>query len=144
MPPVAKIYEAFTAIADKRVKIDGNSALIKSSNGMKEYIVKWNEKEISSNDSATFWQKYPGYPIIAVWLLNGTLSYDPDVIKYFKKINWHEINKKNKRDYDKGVNEILNKLVVQRIDTEKIEQEVDQIYEQIEKLSYKIVRKIKE
>lgn len=144
LPPIAKIYEAFSAIADERVKIKSKEAIVKSSDESKEYQIKWNEKEISSTDNASVWQKYPGYPIIAVWLLNGTISYNQQVVKHFKNINWHEINKKNKRDYDKGVNEVLNTLVVQGIDTEEIEQEVNKIYEKIKELSYDIVRKIKE
>lgn len=143
MPPIAKIYEAFSAIADKRVKLQEESAQVTSSDSKKEYLVCWNANQISSNDNATFWQGYPGYPVIAVWLLKGQISYNSEVVKYFKNINWHEINKKNKRDYEAGVNEVLNELVMQGIDTEKIEQEVDSIYNAISKLPIQIVRKIK-
>lgn len=143
MPPIAKIYEAFSVIADNRIKIDENRAIITSSNHQKEYTVTWNEKEISSNDNATFWQNYPGYPIIAVWLKTNKISYQQEVIKYFKKINWHEINKKNKRNYEKGINDILNELAEKNVDTEAIEQEVDRIYKEIENLNYEIVRKVK-
>lgn len=143
MPPISKIYEAFSAIADNRIQIDQNIAKVTSSNNQKEYTVMWNQKEISSDDNATFWQKYPGYPIIAVWLETKAIPYQKEIVKYFKNINWHEINKKNKRDYDKSVNDILNKLAEEGIDTERIEQEVDRIYEKINNLSFEIVRKIK-
>ena len=62
--------------------------------------------------------------------------------KNFKNINWHDINKQNKRDYQKGIEDILNTLAEKNIDTEKIEEEVDQIYQSIENLDFKIVRKI--
>jgi hypothetical protein len=143
MPPIAKIYEAFSVIADNRIKVDENRAIITSSNQKKEYTVTWNETEISSNDNATFWLNYPGYPILAVWLKTNKISYQQEVIKYFKKINWHEINKKNKRNYEKGINDVLNQLAEQNVDTETIEQEVDRIYKEIENLNYEIVRKIK-
>jgi len=144
LPPISKIYEAFSAIADQRAQIDGTNAIVTSSNGEKHYQIHWNEKEISSTDNATVWQHYPGYPIIAVWLMTGIISYQQDIPKYFKNINWNEINKKNKKDYEKGVNDILNRLAEQNVDTEQIEQEVDRIYEEITKLNLNIVRKIKE
>lgn len=143
MPPKAKIYEAFSALADNRVIIEGQSAKVKSSNQKKEYVVTWNENQISSNDNATFWQSYPGYPVIAVWLKTKIISYDENVIKYFENINWNDLNKKNNRDYDKGVNDILNQLAKKNIDTEYIETEVDTIYEKIKQMNYEIVRKIK-
>lgn len=143
MPPIAKIYEAFSVLSDNRIKVEENRAIITSSNQKKEYTVTWNETEISSNDNATFWQNYPGYPILAVWLKTNKISYQQEVIKYFKKINWHENNKKNKRNYKKGINDVLNQLAEQNVDTETIEQEVDRIYKEIENLNYEIVRKIK-
>ena len=97
MPPKSKIYEAFSAIADGRINVKKNTAIIKSSNKQKEYYVIWNDHQITSNDNATFWQKYPGYPIIAVWLKTKQISYDESVTKFFKNINWQEQNKKNKR-----------------------------------------------
>lgn len=142
MPPIAKIYEAFSVLADGRIKLEENKATITSSNDEKQYTVIWNENEITSNDNATFWQGYPGYPVIAVWLMKNTISYHKDVIKYFKNINWHEINKQNKRDYQKGIEDILTALREDNIDTEKIEEEVNRIYLAIENLDFKIVRKI--
>ena len=142
MPPVAKIYEAFSVLADGRIKLEENKATITSSNDEKQYTVVWNENEITSNDNATVWQGYPGYPVIAVWLMKNRISYQKDIIKYFKNIDWHEINKQNKRDYQKGIEDILNALREDNIDTEKIEEEVNRIYFAIENLDFKIVRKI--
>jgi hypothetical protein len=142
MPPIAKIYEAFSVLADGRIKLEENKATITSSNDEKQYTVVWNENEITSNDNATVWQGYPGYPVIAVWLMKNRISYQKDIIKYFKNINWHEINKQNKRDYQKGIEDILNALREDNIDTEKIEEEVNRIYFAIENLDFKIVRKI--
>lgn len=143
IPPKSKIYEALSVIADKRIKMEQHTAKIKSSTKEKEYAVEWKDNQISSNDNASIWQKYPGYPILAVWMQKKILVFDQEIANYFKEINWHDLNKKNKRDYDKSVNDVLNKLVVKGIDTEYIEEQVDQIYDQICKLDFEIVRKIK-
>ncbi len=143
IPPISKIYEAFSAIADNRITITKEEAIIKSSDYKKTYTVKWKENLYASTDNATYWQGYPGYPVIAVWLLTGILPYNSDNIKYFKNINWHELNEKNKRDYDKSINDVLNELASQNIDTEKIEEDVDNIYSEIKKLPFQIARKIK-
>lgn len=143
MPPKAKIYEAFSAIADNRVSLESQSAIVASSDLKKKYSLSWNELEYSSNDNASFWQGYPGYPIIAVWLLKGILPLKKEIANHFNKINWHELNEKNKRDYDKVVNEILNDLAEKNIDTEEIETYVDKLYEEIEKMNFQIVKKIK-
>lgn len=142
MPPKAKIYEAFSAIADGRIKIDKNSAIVKSSDYKKEYKIVWNDTEIASNDNATFWQGCPGYPVIAIWLELGIISYKKNIVTIFKNINWHEINEKNKRDYEKGINDLLKKFLDDGIKIEEIKEEVENIYHQIETLPYQIVRKI--
>ena len=142
MPPKAKIYEAFSAIADKRIKIDNNSAIVKSSDYKKEYKIFWNDIEIASNDNATFWQGYPGYPIIAFWLESEIIPYQKNIAAIFKNINWHEINEKNKREYDKGINDLLEKLSSDGINIEEIKEEVNNIYQKIETLPYHIVKKI--
>lgn len=138
MPPRAKIYEAFSAIADKRIQINDKEALVKSSDWTKEYEIKWQDNKISSTDNATFWQGYPGYPVIALWLELGIINFNKEIVFNFKNINWHELNNKYKRDYNKAVNEVINTLA----NKETILKEVDNIYDQIAKLDFQIVRKI--
>ncbi len=138
MPPKAKIYEAFSAIADKRIQIKDKEALVKSSDWTKEYKIKWQDNKISSTDNATFWQGYPGYPVIALWLELGIINFNKEIVFNFKNINWHELNNKYKRDYNKAVNEVINTLT----NKETILKEVDNIYDQIAKLDFQIVRKI--
>src|ERR1035441_7523817 len=78
-PPIAKVYEALGAIADGRVTlVSPTSAQVGSSSGDKSYTVEW-AKEFSwvtSNDNASHWQGYLGYPIIAVLFLQGKIAYD--------------------------------------------------------------------
>jgi len=69
MPPLIKVYEALGALGDGRVRIvDSRRALVTSSDGTKTYEVETSEdgREISSNDNASYWQGYLGYPAIAV------------------------------------------------------------------------------
>ena len=70
MPPVEKIYEAWSAVADGRVTIDdaARKATVVSSDRTREYTVSWSDdgSVYNSNDNATYWRGYAGYPVIAV------------------------------------------------------------------------------
>jgi hypothetical protein len=134
MPPREKIHEALTAIIDERINPDeeNNKAEVFSSDQSKKYLVEWHDNEYSSNDNATYWQGYPGYPVIAVLLLQGKLCYDQNILNYFKGINWKKINEEFKRDYAKAVESIY-----EGIDQDKvvyIEKEINRIYEDLGKL----------
>ena len=139
MPPIAKIYEAYSAIADERVLLEENKATITSSNGQKKYNVSWKENIYVSNDNASFWQGYPGYPIIAVLMLQHKLPFHKETALLFQNINWHELNEKYKRNYDKTIEEVLSHL---NTDVEKIKKETEEIYEALRNLPLEIKRKI--
>ena len=110
MPPIEKVYEAWSALADGRVKIDPEStvetgkALVGSSDDAKEYTVTWREGDIyTSNDNATYWQLYPGYPIIAVLMLQHRLPEpSAELLAKFGGINWNAVNKAAKGNYAKA------------------------------------------
>ena len=137
--PIAKIYEAYSCLADERIKLEENKAMVTSSNGAKTYEVKWSGNNYSSNDNASFWQGYPGYPVIAVLMLKNSLPYDKDIIKYFKNINWHELNNKYKRDYDKVVEEVLANI---SYSTEKIKESTSKTYDYLINMDINIKRKV--
>ncbi|MBR3016019.1 MAG: hypothetical protein IKH57_02885, partial [Clostridia bacterium] len=80
---IEKICEAYSAIADGRIAISDTSAEVKSSNGVKTYIVTWDGNTYTSNDSASYWQGYPGYPIIAVLMTQGKVTLDREVAALF-------------------------------------------------------------
>ena len=86
LPPIEKIHEAYSAIADKRVVLKENEAEVSSSDLTKTYMVKWKDEVYSSNDNASYWQGYVGYPIIAVLMLQGKLPLNQEIAMYFQGI----------------------------------------------------------
>lgn len=107
MPPIQKILEAYTAIVDKHVELKNNEALVTSSNGAKTYTVSWEDNIYHSNDNATYWQSYAGYPIIAVLMLQGKIPFDQKLADNFASVNWNEVNAKFKRNYAKAASEVI-------------------------------------
>ncbi|WML34530.1 hypothetical protein [Clostridium sp. OS1-26] len=134
MPPIEKIYEAYSAVADNRVVIGNNSAKVASSNHAKEYIVTWKDDIYTSNDNGSYWSGYAGYPMIAVMMLQGKLKLNRSIAEYFKGINWTEINAKYKAKYAKAVAEIMDELKANGIDCDAINKNVNEVYKQIELL----------
>ena len=134
IPPIEKIYEAFSAIADGRVKMVDDHALVSSSDYRKEYTVNWQDNTYSSNDNASYFQGYTGYPVIAVLMLQKKIDYSVMVAEYFKGINWKVLNTQYKNQYAKAVRVILDDLSSKGIDVQEIESEVNGIYEQIKTL----------
>lgn len=109
LPPIQKILEAYTAIVDKHVNLTKDQAEVASSNGAKTYTVNWDDNEYHSNDNATYWQGYAGYPVIAVLMLQGKLPFNQKLADNFKSVNWNEINSKFKRNYAKAATEVIKK-----------------------------------
>lgn len=138
-PPIEKIPEAYTAIEDNRIEIFNDYAVVKSSNLEKEYLIKWKDHLYFSNDNSTYWQGYVGYPVIAVLMFQKKLSLNRDVSKYFRNINWNKLNKENKRDYKKSLEQILFNVSIE--EKELINQEIIKVYEEIKRLNIKLTRK---
>ena len=115
LPPKAKLYEALSAVADGRVQTEEpGRATVRSSVGDKVYSVRWSSdgRSFSSNDNASFWQGYIGYPIIAVLLVVGRLPYNPEFGNWLRGVQWKVLNEKHRRDYDKAVEEVLQMIQV--------------------------------
>ncbi len=137
LPPKAKIYEALSAVADNRVKITSEtSAVVTSSSLDKNYTVTWSEDltHITSNDNASHWQGYVGYPIVAVLLVKGKMKFDRKIAGHLAGIAWKKVNKQFKNDYDKAIEAVLVSLGKKGIDTRTIREEVDRIMRQLERL----------
>lgn len=112
LPPLEKVYEAWSALADRRVSVCAGErrATVMSSNGQKEYTVAWDPDECvySSNDNATYWQGYAGYPVLAVLMEQGRLPFDRAAAKTLAGVNWTELNERFKRDYTAVVAHIVD------------------------------------
>lgn len=113
MPPVIKVYEALSAIGDGRVRAADKSAAptaweVVSSDGTKTYRVEvsGDGREISSNDNASYWQGYLGYPAIAVLLTLGMLNANAGAAHALAGIPWKELNRRFKNDYARTVAEV--------------------------------------
>jgi hypothetical protein len=131
-PPIAKVYEALSAALDGRVEQTGAGESIVTSSGRdKTYKVRWTEDlaAFTSNDNASKFQGYIGYPIIAVLLHLGKLPYDPGTAAPLKGIPWKELNDRFKRDYEKAIDHALVQLAPnERAD---LQQMVEDIYSRL-------------
>jgi hypothetical protein len=123
MPPLVKIYEAFGALADGRVHMDDEShASVLSSDRTKTYRVEISEdgRMISSNDSASYWQGYMGYPAIAVMLRQGLYPVRAEVLNALSGIPWSELNQRFRNDYSRTVDEVMRRAEQRGFDSKLI------------------------
>jgi hypothetical protein len=136
-PPKAKIYEAITAVADGRVKLVGEEeAEVVSSEGTKTYQVEWSFdlSQITSNDNASYWQGYMGYPIIAVLMTLGKLEYKNEVASFLAGVPWQQMNRRFRNNYTKAIDSVLDSLEAEGTPRQIVDAEVDRIMAQIEDL----------
>ena len=114
-------------LADGRIEIDGTYAYITSSDCSKKYTVVWNpdKNSFSSNDSSSYWQGYPSYPVLAVLMQMEVLYVPKDLFSYFKDINWNELNAKHKRKYAVVADEALSALAP--VDKQMVDLLIDSI-----------------
>lgn len=133
-PPKAKIYEALSAMADGRVElIDDFRAKVSSSSGDKSYTVEWSADltKFSSNDNASYWQGYLGYPIIAVLIALDRLTVSNEILLHLAGIPWKVLNQRHKNDYESAVASALGDLRKKGVDVEMIVREADRLYEEV-------------
>lgn len=138
MPPMVKVYEAMGAIGDGRVRIEGaNRATVASSEGDKTYTVELSDdgRTISSNDNASYWQGYLGYPAIAVLLARGLYRSPANVIDSLADIPWKEINTRFRNDYAKTIAEVLKTVEKRGHDPEAVRIEAEAIMNALEKFA---------
>jgi hypothetical protein len=111
MPPLAKVYEALGALGDGRVQLeDERHAQVLSSDRSKTYQVEISAdgRTISSNDNASYWQGYLGYPAIAVMLKRGLYKIRAEAIEALTGIPWKELNRRFRNDYNRTVEEVMH------------------------------------
>jgi hypothetical protein len=138
MPPLAKVYEALGAIGDGRVRIeDAYHASVTSSDGAKVYTVETSEDgtEISSNDNASFWQGYLGYPAIAVLIARGLIDADENATRALAGVAWKELNTRYRNDYDRTLEHVLEDAVARGDDVDAIRVAAAAVLEAVRKLA---------
>ena len=130
-PHISKVYEALTAIADKRYELvsDTELKLFSSSRG-KFYTVKYdpNTKAIMSNDNTAYYTHSISYPMLTLLMLRGDLPYDQSLLTPLSNIIWKDIMTKHKNDYDAGIVEVLADLKISGINTESLQTKINSIY----------------
>ena len=135
LPPIEKIHEAYSAVADGRIVLKENQADVTSSDLAKTYLVTWKDEVYTSNDNASYWQGYLGYPLIAVLMLQGKLSFNQEIADYFKGINWKKLNTEYKNKFSEAVKQIMTKFEADGIDCDKINTEINKVYQEIGQLT---------
>ena len=130
-PNISKVYEAVTAIADKRYELvsDTELKLFSSSRG-KFYTVKYDPstKAIMSNDNTAYYTHSVSYPMLTLLMLRGDLPYDQDLLTPLSNIIWKDIMTKHKNNYDAGIAEVLADLNDRGIDTDSLQAKINSIY----------------
>jgi hypothetical protein len=130
MPPLVKVYEALGAIGDGRVRIvDARRATVTSSDGSKTYEVETSAdgREIASNDNASYWQGYVGYPAIAVLLTRGLYRPPANVTDALAGVPWKELNRKYKNDWAKTIAEVEKELEQAGHDPDAVRSEAEAV-----------------
>lgn len=141
LPPLQKVYEAWSALADGRVEMGEDTADVASSNGAKHYTVSWTEDTYSSNDNASYWQGYAGYPVLAVLMKQGKLPLAEGLIPRFARIDWNALNKKHKRDYAAAAEEAFAAADLAKDEIAQAEAAAKQALDAVAALPIKMKRK---
>lgn len=142
LPPIEKIYEAYSAIADDRITMHHDHAAVLSSDRSKQYTVTWDGNIYVSNDNATYWQGYAGYPVIAVLMKQDKLPLDMKTASRFAGINWAELNAKYKRNYAKAAAEAVDSFECGDEGKEQILAELHHVFEEIKLLDIEVRRSL--
>ena len=107
-----------------------------TSSGMvcdRSYTVEWSDDltSVTSNDNASYWRGYLGYPAVAVLLTIGSLHADETIVALFAGVPWHKLNRRFKRDYDAAVDSVLGALAESGVDRDRVAAEVDAVLAQL-------------
>ena len=139
LPPIEKVFEAWTAVADGRVALEDGSARVTSSDGSKVYTVRFAGDRYSSDDNATYWRGYAGYPVLAVLMLQGRLPLDRDEAELWRNVDWKEINTRFRNNYSKAASAVAE---ARHIDLVASYQAAQNVLDSLKRLPLTIARKV--
>lgn len=146
LPPIEKVYEAWSAIEDGRITLmdGGEQAVVASSDGAKTYRVVCQVEDgkiiYRSNDKATYWQGYPGYPVIAMLMMEKQLPLDLTVAGWFAGVNWREVNMAHKSDYAAALKEVIEKKGLKKERVTHARQEAQKVMDALQALDVEVGR----
>lgn len=130
-PHISKVYEALTAIADKRYELISDTQLkLHSSSRGKYYTITYDPqtKQIMSNDNTAYYTHSISYPMLTLLMLREDLHYDQSLLTPLNGIVWKDIMTKHKNDYDAGITEVLGLLKEKGVDIDQLQLKVAKIY----------------
>ena len=129
LPHIIKIAEAYSAIADGRVKLDRkNQYIVFSSDYTKKYTVEIRGDYYSSNDNMSYNYNVLGYPIVAVLMVKGIIHYNFWAAKRFQNICWTKVNLECNKDFSRLLEIILKQIGKTDKDIEELKKELDLSY----------------
>ncbi len=139
LPPLIKVFEALGCVADDRIEVNGNAAKVYSSSRGKFYDVKYFpvKNAISSNDNATYYMGYLGYPAVAYLLKIGKLTYSPSLALAFKDVKWKDLNVKFRNDFFKTQEYVLHAAEEKGFSQLELVNEAENIFAQLKKIAPK-------
>ena len=129
LPPRIKLYEALGAVADERVKANAGTGRVRSSSGQKSYDVTYDPSTgaINSNDNASYWVGYIGYPAVAYLLAAGVVPWDREVAQWLKGVHWKDLNTRFRNDYSKTETYVRDSVTKAGGDLRRLDKQLDEI-----------------
>ena len=138
LPPLVKVYEALGALGDGRVELqDEARAKVLSSDRSRTYQVEISAdgRTISSNDNASYWQGYLGYPAIAVMLKRGFCPVRTEAINALAGIPWSKLNRRFHNDYNRTVDEVMRQAGERGFDPKVISAEAKAVLSKLSEVA---------
>ncbi len=129
------MLEALGAIADGRVQLTPGGARVTSSDGTREYSVRFDEEgwAIGSTDNGSVFRGYYGYPIIALLMLKGYLPLWKELSEALKGIPWKELNERYKR-YWKVERLVMERLREKGFDEREVRSYIKKVLDKLREL----------
>ena len=97
----------------------------------------FHDNTYTSNDNASYWQGYLGYPGIAVLMLQGKLPYSKELAQQFAGVDWNKINQEYKRNYAQAADTVMT---AKGIGKKKAETELHHVYDTLKQLPINVKR----
>jgi len=92
-------------------------------------------RTISSNDNASYWQGYLGYPAIAVMLKRGLCAVRTETMSAFGGIRWNELNRRFHNNYGRTIEEVMRQAEERGFDPKILAAEAELVLSKLSELA---------